>query len=150
VAGCSGGSTVTKETAGEFVVRELGYAFKGQSSREYAVLIPAQRAVVTETQFEDYAPTGIYPADATAKVVETYPDATDIPGTSLRRLRATAVRVEITGGGQLVNESVHAYLVAGRWYWAMTSDALIEAQAGTTAPGSPLQPRRPVQPQVQE
>jgi hypothetical protein len=125
--GCSGAGTVTNESAGEFVLRELGYAFTGQSSREYAGLIAAQRAVVTKMQFEEYVRTDVYPARAIAKVVETYPDATDIPGTSLRRLRATAVRVNITGGGQVVTESMHAYLVGGKWYWAMTSDAVDEA-----------------------
>jgi len=149
VAGCSGASTVSKETAGEFVVRELGYAFKGQSSRQYAVLIPAQRAVVTETQFDEYARTDVYPAGATAMAVETYPDATDIAGTSLRRLRATAVTVKITGGGLVVTESMHAYLVGGQWYWAMTPVALHDAQAGLTAPGSPLQRARFLPPQAQ-
>ena len=150
VSACSGARAATNETAGEFVVRELGYALKHQSAREYAVLIPAQRAVVTETQFEDYVPTDIYPPDATVKVIHTYPDATDIPGTSLRRLRATAVTVQITGGGQVVTRSVHAYLVDGRWYWAMTSYALIEAQTGPGAPSSLSPPSRLSQSHVQE
>ena len=135
VAGCSGASSGSKETAGEFVLRDLGDAFKGQSLREYAQLIPAQRAVVTEAQFEQFVRTDVYPAGTTAKIVGSYADATDIPETSLRRLRAMAVRVKITGVGQVVTESVHAYLLSGHWYWAMTSDALAEAQA-------PLGPRR--------
>ncbi len=145
MAGCGGRSAKTSggvpptpartESAGDALTRQLGFIEKGQWGRNWDELHPAQQAIISRDHYQECAQRAGHVFNITnVKVLETYDEPTDIPGTTLHA-PSTAVTVELTvdqpGQAKTQKTTLHEFLVDGRWRWTV---AAAEQYAGSTCP----------------
>jgi hypothetical protein len=141
LAACSGGgsdatppetpaaATSTIVDPETFIDDYYEIAVNGQFGKVWDTLHPAQQALVSRGAYMDcQQSTTPAPTDVKVKVIDTFPEPVDIPGTDLVAVPATALTLEITYGGSSVRRTVHLVDVDGQWRTLLTSESL--AQCG--------------------
>lgn len=115
---CGSGAS---NSADDAVRRQFGYLDKGQWGLQWEEMHPAQQAIVTRECFiSDSAEekTGI--EIEVRKILETYEEDIEIPGTDLL-VPSTAVtlKLEVRQGllSDTITETFHEVLVDGDWRW---------------------------------
>jgi hypothetical protein len=124
LAGC--GSSSNGESATAFVKRTTTEFSRGQSSRLWSDLAPAEQAVVPRARFlACRRNTGF--RLRSFKVLEQFDESFTMLS---RSVPSTAVSVQVTSDDGVTTATVHAIHVDGRWRWVLQPADLAAYRAG--------------------
>lgn len=111
--------TTTADAAFKVWVENFG---KGAWKTQYATLLDAQKAVVSEREYIACRTAKKGPAIRWVKTLSvTDAPRTTVPGTKLT-LPATKVRAQVSAGGMKAPVDAHMFLEDGIWKWSMTAE----------------------------
>ena len=136
-AGCGdGGSTTTARnraldrSAAGFVVNVQAQLRRGQFTRAWRSLHPAQKRAVSATRLAGCYPKNAYPRTVTFHATEVRDVSWRVPGTT-GLSDAEAVRVRATAGGETIDTfEQHIVRVRGGWRWMLSRAFFDRARRG--------------------
>lgn len=111
LAGCGSKDSNTAEAA---LRRQLDMMSKGQYSRVYDELHPAQQAFISRDLYVKCSDTSGLVNLVSVKVMETYPENSLIPGTDVHA-DSTAITAELKVGLRTMKTTMHEFPVDGGW-----------------------------------
>ena len=115
--GCNGSSSAGgKESASAFVQRITTEFSRGQSSRLWDELAPADQALVSRARYANCEGNEGFVLK-NIKVLDTYSEQVDVDGTAEP---SDAVSLQVTSDTGVTTATLHAVQVKGTWRWILS------------------------------